>query len=76
MSLFQNSKYETVTPNAQKRQNLIWSTTVILLLVACLAVIAWCLKHKYDKMPIYTLVDDGELMFIDGVELPDGKATR
>ncbi len=74
--IFQNSKYETVTPNAQKRQNLIWSTTVILSLVTCLAVIAWCLKHEYDKTPVYTLAADDELMFINGVELPDGKATR
>ncbi len=72
----QNSKYETVTPNAQKRQNLIWSTTVILSLVTCLAVIAWCLKHKYDNMPIYTLADDDEVLFINGAEVPDGKATR
>ena len=76
MSLFQNSKYETVTPNAQKRQNLIWSTAVITLLSLCIAAVAVCLKHEYDKIPVYTLADDDELMFIDGVEVPDGKATR
>ena len=74
--IFQNTKYETVTPNAQKRQNLIWSTTVILLLSLCIAAVAVCLKHEYDKMPVYTLAADDELLFIDGMELPNGKATR
>ena len=74
--IYQNTKYETVTPNAQKRQDLIWSTIVIALLSLCIAAVAVCLKHEYDKMPVYTLAADDEILFIDGVEVPDGKATK
>ena len=70
--ILQNSKYETVPPNRQKRQNLIWSTIMITLLSACIALVAYGLKNQWDNMPVYTLADDGEVLFIDGVELPTG----
>lgn len=72
--IFQNTKYETVPENAQHRANLIISISMIVAMVLIISVIVFAFRQ--EPAPIFAVDDDDELMFIDGVQVPDGKATR